>query len=45
MYIINEGTEIYDLMCSINAHEKQQSAYVDDCSRGGGNALISNLTR
>ena len=38
-YIRNERTDIYKLMCSIDAHEKHQKSSVDDSSIGGGNSL------
>ena len=31
-------------MCSIDAHDKQQTSSVDDSSSGGGNVLPSNST-
>ena len=43
-FIINARTERYNIMCSIDAHEKQQSSFIDDGSSGGGNNLPSDLT-
>ena len=34
---MNAITDRYNLVCSIDAHEKQQPSYVDDGRRGGGN--------
>ena len=42
-YIRNERIDIYNLICSIGAHEKQQPSYVDDCISDGVNAILSNL--
>ena len=40
----NARTDIYKLMCSIDSREKQQPSYLDDGSRGDGNALPSIST-
>ena len=38
----NARTDRYNLMCSIDAHEKQHLSYIDGGNIGGGNALPSN---
>ena len=43
-YIRNARTNRYNLMCYIDADEKQQPLYVDNGSSGGGKAIPSNLT-
>ena len=43
-YIRNARTDIYNIMCYIYAHDKQQPSSVDDVSSGGGNTLPSNST-
>ena len=43
-YIRNEITYIYNLICSIGAHKKQQPSYVYDSSRGGGKEMSPNYT-
>ena len=40
----NARTDKYDIMCSIDAHEKQQPSYVDDGIRGDCNEVPPNLT-
>ena len=42
-FIRNVRTDIYNIMCSINAHDKQQPTYVDD-TRSGGSILIPKNT-
>ena len=42
--IINARTDRYNLICSIDAHEKQQLSSIDDFRSGSGSALLSNLT-
>ena len=42
---INEITDRYKLMCSIDEHEKHQPSSVDYGIRGGGNASTSNVTK
>ena len=41
-YIRNTITDRYNMMCSIDAHGKQQPSYVDDGISGDGNALSLN---
>ena len=41
-FIRNARTDRYNLMCSIDANEKEHPSYFDDVSRSGGNALPSN---
>ena len=36
-YTINVRTDIYNLICSIDSHEKQHTSYIDDGSISGGN--------
>ena len=43
-YVINERTDRYNLMFSIDAHEKQRPSYVYDGISCGGHSLPSNLT-
>ena len=43
-YIRNSRTERYNLMCSIDAHDKQQTSHVDDGSSGGGKSIPPNST-
>ena len=43
-YVRNERTDRYNIMCYIDAHEKNQQSYIDDVSSGGGNVLPSNST-
>ena len=43
-FIRNERTERYNIMCSIDAHKKQQPSYIYYGSRGGGNALPLSST-
>ena len=38
-YIRNARTEIYNLIYSIDTHERIQPFYVDDGRIGGGNAI------
>ena len=38
----NDRTDICNNMCSITAHEKLQSTYVDDASSIGGRAIPKN---
>ena len=42
IYIRNARTDRYSLMCSIDAHEKQQLSSANDGNSGGGNTLPSN---
>ena len=35
-YIRNDRTKIYNIMCSITAHDRKQPTYVDDASSSGG---------
>ena len=35
-FIINSITDIYNIICSIDAHEKYRQSYCDDGSSGGG---------
>ena len=42
IYNIYSKTDRYNIICSIDAHEKQQPSYVDDGSRGGGKTLPFN---
>ena len=44
-FMRNSITDRYNLICSIDAHEKHQSWSIDGGSRGGGNALPSNSTK
>ena len=41
-FIRNAGTNIYNNMCSIDAHVKYHQSYCDDVSSGGGCPLPSN---
>ena len=43
-FIKNTIIYIYNLMCSIIAHDKQQPAYVDDEISGGGRPIPKNET-
>ena len=43
-YIRNARTDRYNLMCYIDAHEKQKPSYFDDGSSGGGKSIPSNST-
>ena len=43
-YIRNAITDIYNIMCSIDAHEKQKPSSIYDGISGGGNALPSLST-
>ena len=43
-YIKNARTDEYKIMCSIDAHEKNQPLIANDGSSGGGNTLPSNAT-
>ena len=43
-YIRNAITDIYNIMWSIDTHDKQQPSYVYDGSSGGGKAIPYNLT-
>ena len=43
-YIRNARTNRYNLICSIDAHEKQQPVYVNEGIRGCGNAIPLNFT-
>ena len=38
-YIRNTRTDRYNLICSIDAHKKQQPSISDECRRSGGNKL------
>ena len=44
IYIINAITDIYNLICSTDAINKQQPSSDDDSSSDGGNALPSDST-
>ena len=44
IYIRNARTDRYNLMCYIDAHEKQHTSYVDDSISSGGKAIPPNLT-
>ena len=44
IYIRNSRTDRCILLCSIDAHEAQQSYSVGEVISGGGNVLPSNLT-
>ena len=35
-FIRNARTDRYNIMCSIDEHEKEHQSYFDDGSRGGG---------
>ena len=41
-FIRNAITDRYNLMCSIDVHEKNEPSCFDDGCSGGGNALPSN---
>ena len=41
-FIRNARTDRYNLICSIDSHQKQQPSYIDDVSNGGGNVSPSN---
>ena len=41
---LNAGTEIYNLICSIIAHDKQQHTYVDNEISGGVRPIPNNAT-
>ena len=41
-FIRNSRIERYNLMCSIDAHDKHKPSSFDDGSSGGGRALPSN---
>ena len=43
-FIINARTYIYNIMCSIDSHEKEYSSSCDGGSSGGGCPLPSNST-
>ena len=43
-YIINARTDIFKIVCFIDAHEKQQPSSAGDGSRGGVNILPSDAT-
>ena len=43
-YIRNAITDRYNLICSIDAHEKQHPLSVYDSSSGGGNTIPQNST-
>ena len=45
IYIRNARTDRYNLMCYIDAHEKQHTSYVDDSISIGDNTIPSNSTR
>ena len=44
-FIINERTDIFNSLCSIDAHEKYHPSSCDDGSSGGGCPLPSNSTK
>ena len=43
-FIRYERTDRYDIMCAIDAHEKENSQTFYYGRSGGGNALLSNST-
>ena len=43
-FIKNVRTDIYNLMCYIIAHDKQQPTYFDYESSGGGRQIPKNET-
>ena len=43
-FIINARTDRYNLVCSIDAHEKYHPSSLDYGSSGGGYVLPSNST-
>ena len=43
-YIRNAITNIYNIICSLDANEKQQPSYIDDGISGGGNEIPQNST-
>ena len=43
-FIRNYRTYRCNIMCSIPAHDKLQSTYVDDAGSGGGRAIPNNAT-
>ena len=43
-FIRNDRTYRCNIMCSIPAHDKQQTACVDDAGNGGGRAIHNNST-
>ena len=44
-FIRNSRTEIYNIMCSIKAHEKEHKSYCDYSSSGGSCPLPSNSAK
>ena len=42
IYIRNSKTDIYNIMCSIDAHEKQYPSCIYDGSIGGDKAITPN---
>ena len=44
IYIINARTDRYNILCSIDAHEKHHPLSVDVDSSGGGNGLVQPKT-
>ena len=43
-FIINARTDRYNIMCSIDSHEKEQQSYFDYGRSSGGCPLPSNST-
>ena len=41
-FIRNARTDIYNIMCSIDAHEKEHQSSCDDDSSGEGSSLPKN---
>ena len=41
-FIRNDRTDIYHLVCSITAHDRQQPTYVDDERSSGGRTIPNN---
>ena len=44
IYIIDSISDRYNLVCYIDAHEKQHPSYVYGGRSGGGKAIPQNLT-
>ena len=43
-FLRNDITYRYNLICSINTHDRQQPTYVDDESSSGGIVIPNNAT-
>ena len=41
-FIRNDIIDIYNIMCSITVHDRQQPTYVDDTSSAGGRSITKN---